>query len=707
MSNILQETFREELVELLAELESGLLQLEAAPDDHEAVNRVFRSLHTIKGSGALAGFDRLAGFTHHVEALFEDVRTGFVPVDSTLIDLTLQAQDLIQNIAFEQDDISDQDIDSLVVQMNQLQSSGGPAQSAMEGDSGVSEGRVVGKKVSFWVRFMPPADVFERGLDPANLVRELARQGDARMVAHTQNIHSFENYDPMKCQVFWDVLLTTEKPAEDLKDIFIFVEDDSELRIELLDDKDKVDLAAVWDKCRPLFLTNPDDLVDQLQDLYQEISSRHDQIWHDGPERRTLDDDRRQAGGDRRSTGSGGSGQADLSSSVRVRSERLDKLVDLIGELVTVQARLKQLSETIADADLERVSEEVEQLTWELRDEVLSIRMVPIGSTFNRFSRQVRDLARDLGKEVQLITEGGETELDKTVIERLSDPILHLLRNAIDHGIETPAQRTAAGKSSQGILHLSASQSGASVVIEIYDDGSGMNLESVRQKAIASGLVQPDETIEEDQLWDMISSPGFSTAQTITNVSGRGVGLDVVRKSIEDLRGTVELQTVEDEGSCFRLKLPLTLAIIDGLLVKIGQQRFVMPLSQIEEILEQSQSDIQQQHGRDLLHIRGETVPYLHLRREFSINGALPDIEQVIIANLDGFRIGFAVDTVIGEHQTVIKSLGRMYRNIPGLSGATVLGDGSLALILDLPALMRLEEAKTRVFEDNSSQMTH
>ncbi|PLX81119.1 MAG: chemotaxis protein CheA [Desulfuromonas sp.] len=706
MSNILQDTFREELVELLADLEHGLLQLETVPDDGEAVNRVFRTLHTVKGSGSLAGFDRLAGFVHHVEAVFEDVRAGLILVDSTLIDLTLQARDMVQAMVLEQEEILQQDIDALIAQMDHFKVSKDHDSGSREADSGSDEGLTVEGTKSFWVRFVPPAKVFERGLDPANLIRELGRQGDAKVLAQS-DLPALDNFDPMTCRVVWDVLLTTGQTIENMRDVFVFVEDDSELRIELLDSEGKVDLQAVWEPCRALFQANPDDLFERLKDIYRDVSSRHDEIWYDGPEKRVSQSDRRQAGEDRRSSGIGDHGKSAVSSSVRVRSERLDKLVDLIGEMVTVQARLKQISATIEDVDLELISEEVEQLTWELRDEVLSIRMVPIGSTFNRFSRQVRDLARDLGKDVQLITEGGETELDKTVIERLSDPIMHLLRNAIDHGIESPEQRGSVGKPEKGTLHLSAGQSGASVVIEIYDDGSGLNLEKIRQKAVKSGLLQPEDDIEQANLWDLVSSPGFSTSHTITNISGRGVGLDVVRKSIDDLRGTVDLQTVEGEGSCFRLKLPLTLAIIDGLLVRIGQQRFVMPLSQIEEIIEQTRSDIQQQHGRDLLHVRGETVPYMHLRKEFSINGRLPEIEQVIIANLEGFRIGFAVDTVIGEHQTVIKSLGRMYRDVPGLSGATVLGDGSLALILDLPALMRLEEARTRAFEDKASQMAH
>jgi len=694
MSDILQETFREELQELLADLEGGLLKLEESPSDSESVNRVFRALHTIKGSGALAGFDRLAGFTHHVEALFEDVRSGSIEVSSVLIDLTLQAQDTIQALAADEDSVSQQDIASLVEHLGGLQVDINDAVVSEEETARDDMPATVGSHSTFWVRFRPPVDVFERGLDPANLVRELTRMGDARVSAGYDAPASFEDFEPTACHVVWNILLTTAQSTIDIQDLFIFVEDESELGIELLDDSGRLNLEQAWQAWLPLFEAGKKPTAEDVNSI---IAQNDEPVpEHNGPERRSMTPDRRQAATDRRQESGSGDDAARVAASVRVRSERLDKLVDLIGELVTVQARLKQVSTTISDVDLERISEEVEQLTWELRDEVLSIRMVPIGSTFNRFARQVRDLARELGKDVQLLTSGGDTELDKTVIERLSDPVLHLLRNAIDHGLELPEQRSAAGKPVKGSIRLSAFQSGASVLVEVRDDGRGLNYDWIRERAEEKGMLQPGEDFNQVGVWELISSAGFSTSEAITSISGRGVGLDVVRKAIEDLRGTVEVESSSGEGTCFRVKLPLTLAIIDGLLVRIGRERFVMPLAQVEEIIEQNRTDVERQHGRDLLHIRDEIVPYLHLRREFGINGQIPEIEQVIIANLDGFRLGFAVDEVIGEHQTVIKSLGRMYRDIPGLSGATVLGDGSLALILDLPALMRLEESRSR-----------
>ena len=319
----------------------------------------------------------------------------------------------------------------------------------------------------------------------------------------------------------------------------------------------------------------------------------------------------------------------------------------------------------------------------------MSIRMLPIGTLFSKFQRLVRDLSHDLGKEIELTTEGEETELDKTVIERLNDPLVHLIRNGIDHGIEIPDIREASGKPRQGRIRLSAEHSGASVLLKIDDDGSGLNTEAIRAKAVEKGLISPEAIMQEKELFSMIFHPGFSTAQTVTGVSGRGVGMDVVRKSIDALQGAIEVESVRGQGTSITLKLPLTLAIIDGLLVKIDDQYFVIPLSIIEECVELNQKDVVKAHGKKIAEIRGETVPYIHLRELFMMGGNTPSIEQIVTARVDGLRIGFVVDQVVGEYQTVIKTLGRVYRNIKEVSGATILGDGQVALILDLPRLVQ------------------
>jgi two-component system chemotaxis sensor kinase CheA len=374
-----------------------------------------------------------------------------------------------------------------------------------------------------------------------------------------------------------------------------------------------------------------------------------------------------------------------------VPAEKLDSLLNMVGELVTVQSRLSQIASEYHEPKLAQVAEDVERLVAELRDTTMSIRMLPIGTTFVKFKRLVRDLSEELGKEISLVTAGGETELDKTVIERLNDPLVHLIRNSIDHGIESPEERIAQNKTREGTITLTATHSGASVLIQIRDDGAGLNTDSIRSKAIERGLIAPDAMLSERDLYSLIFQPGFTTADAVTNISGRGVGMDVVKRNITALNGTIDVSSQKGSGTTITLKLPLTLAIIDGLLIEIGDECFVMPLSAIEECVE-----LQRSHGsgheRNVSMIRGGLVPYLILRDLFQVPGAPPAIEQIVVTQVDGVRVGFVVDQVVGQHQTVIKSLGQTYRNITEISGATILGDGRVVLILDLARLVQKSE---------------
>ncbi|HKZ18400.1 MAG TPA: chemotaxis protein CheA, partial [Geobacteraceae bacterium] len=333
--------------------------------------------------------------------------------------------------------------------------------------------------------------------------------------------------------------------------------------------------------------------------------------------------------------------------------------------------------------------EEVERLTQELRDGTLNIRMMPIGATFSKFKRLVRDLSVDLGKEVELITEGASTELDKTVIERLNDPLVHIIRNSIDHGIESPDARERSGKARQGTVRLTAEHAGECVLITIEDDGAGLDREAIRSKAVEKRLIAENAELSDKELFALIFAAGFSTAKKITGVSGRGVGMDVVMQSIEALRGAIEISSRKGEGTIITIRLPLTLAIIESLLVKIGDESFVIPLSFVEECIELTREDRDRSHGKKLANVRGHLVPYVPLQERFALPGEAPDIQQVVITSVYGERVGLLVNTVVGEHQTVIKSLGRAYRNVRGVSGATILGDGTVALILDIPQLVK------------------
>jgi two-component system chemotaxis sensor kinase CheA len=366
-----------------------------------------------------------------------------------------------------------------------------------------------------------------------------------------------------------------------------------------------------------------------------------------------------------------------------VPAAKLDQFVDLVGELVTVQARLTELAARGDDPDLAAVSEEIERLTSSLRESSMNIRMLPIRATFEKFRRLVHDLARDLGKDVELTMEGAETELDKTVIDQLGDPLMHLIRNSMDHGIEPASTRAARAKRSTATIHLSARHSGASVLIGVSDDGGGIDAEAVRSRAIEKGLLVADARPSEAETFALIFQPGFSTAQTVTDVSGRGVGMDVVRQRVDALRGSIDVASKPGEGTQVTLRLPLTLAIIDGLLVSVGDDFFVLPLANTLECIELTRDDIERANGKHLANVRGELIPYIRLRQHFNIRTERPAIEQIMVVETAEGRYGFVVDQVLGNCQTVIKNLGRFYRHVQSVSGATILGNGTVALILD------------------------
>ena len=381
--------------------------------------------------------------------------------------------------------------------------------------------------------------------------------------------------------------------------------------------------------------------------------------------------------------------QKDAGTSLRVAADKLDLLVDLVGELVIVQAQISQVVTERSDPILTVLSEQLERLSSDLRDSTLGIRMLPIGTAFSKFRRLVRDLSSELGKEIELVTRGEETELDKTVLERLGDPLVHLIRNSIDHGIDMPEERKRVGKRPEGTILLEAEHSGSEVLIRITDDGKGMDAEVIRKKAVEKGLIAAEAELTEQETLKLIFLPGFSTAAKVTNISGRGVGMDVVHRAIDSLRGVIEIKSAPGQGTTITIRLPLTLAIIEGLQVEVAEAFFVIPLSLVEECVELHSKDIDPMRKQQIIHLRGELVPYIHLRRWFEMEGLAPDIEQIVITGVEGKRIGIVVDRVVGEHQTVIKSLGRVYRDVEGISGATIKGDGTLALILDVPRLVR------------------
>ena len=563
------QAFYEEAGDLLPELESALLELEETPGDSELVNRVFRALHTIKGSGAMFGFDAVADFTHEVETVFDLVRNGEAAVSTHLLDLTLGAKDHIQRLLYDPESLDAGKAEQLLHQFQAFLPAGDGSQSA-QGGSPKADSSDSGNAIIYRIRFKPGKNIFATGTDPLNLVDELKGLGRTHVIAHTEDIPLLGDLDPEACFLWWDIILTTDKGQESIQDVFIFVEDESEIVIQVIDEGQGVENEELAYKRLGEILIDRGDLTQP--ELHQVLISQKplgamlseqglvsDQEVHSALMEQNAVREARQ---ERK--------QQDAVSSIRVSAAKLDQLVDLVGELVIAQARLSQTVGGMDNQELTGISEEIERLSDELRDSTLGIRMLPIGSTFSRFRRVVRDLSADLGKEIELETEGADTELDKTVIERLGDPLVHLLRNAIDHGIESPEERERAGKSRQGKVVLSAMHSGGNVLLTIVDDGIGLDLDKLRQKGVERGLISEGAELSDKEVTSLIFAPGFSTAGAVTDVSGRGVGMDVVRSNIESLRGTVEIESQPGLGSTVRVKLPLTLAIIDGLQVQVG-----------------------------------------------------------------------------------------------------------------------------------------
>ncbi len=704
-----KDTFKEEAFELLNNLENSLLELEDNPENKEEVSAVFRTMHTIKGSAAMFGFQHISEFTHDIENILDLVREGKVAASQELIDLTLAARDHIRLLLNEPEPPADELVKKSEALLKDFKdyissvSGEGPKQSITlpEGKS-IEDVRVISddeapadsyveKKdvhhdhtVIYRIRIKLEEDIFQNGTKPLMLLRELEEFGDFTCVAYTHLIPELDSIDPEKNYTFWDVILTTKKKENDIRDVFIFVEDSCELDIKVIDDLDTIDEGkykrlgeilserGVVDELRTEQAANAQKKIGQI--LEEEGVPKSD-VFGALEEQAHVERSRQRV-------------QSEMSSSsIRVSSEKLDNLVDLVGEVVTLQARLAQTANTIQHGELSAISENFERLTAELRDETMSVRMLPIGTTFSKFKRLVRDLSRDLGKEVEMLTEGGETELDKTVIERLNDPLVHIIRNSIDHGVEMPDERTAAGKKPAGWVKLSALHSGANVLIRIEDDGAGLNKEKIRQKAINKEIISEKQELSDKEVYRLIFAPGFSTAQNVTSVSGRGVGMDVVKKEIDNLSGTVDVESRDGSGTVITLKIPLTLAIIEGLLVSIKDSKFVFPLGAVEECIELKKEQKESEKERKILNNRGELLPFLRLREVFHTEGSPPDIEQIVVVNAAGEKVGFVVDNVIGDHQTVIKNLGKMYRDLEGISGATILGDGSVALILDVQKL--------------------
>jgi two-component system chemotaxis sensor kinase CheA len=653
--------FLQEAQELLEQLEYTLLDLANTPTDVDLLNTAFRAMHTIKGSGAMFGFEAVAAFTHHVESAFDLVRKGELTPTQDLIAVALAAKDQMRMLIDQPEIASTSAGEAILEDLRRLME----AETASTSGGDTEKAKVETEGFGWRVRFRLPADAMSTGTNPLLLLNELRALGTASVTALIQDVPPLEAIDPATCYLRWDVTLRTDHSRAAIEDVFLFVIDDMELEIEPL-------------------VGHEGSVNDQVTEVPPEPAD----VPTDQADTDAVDTESVPAIAEKPNPRSDAGATRSANNSIRVPAERLDELMDRVGELVIAQSRLKQVAAASSDAAVKSVAEEIERLSLELRDTTMGVRMLPIGSLFGRFRRLIHDLARDLGKRIELVTIGEETELDKTVIERLNDPLIHLIRNAIDHGLEDPDRRIAAGKPAQGKITLTARHVGAEVLVSITDDGRGLDRARIRARAEENGLLVPGAKITDNELFQVIFLPGFSTAREVTSLSGRGVGMDVVKRTIDGLRGKIDIASATGNGSTITLRLPLTLAIIDGLLVRVGRGRYVIPLSAVEECVELSTEEDARSRGRSFLNIRGDLVPFLRLRELFNASALADHYQKVVIVSAGEFRVGLVVDQVIGDHQTVIKSMSKLHADVEIFSGATILGDGTIALILDIGRLV-------------------
>lgn len=655
-----RDKFLEEALDLVNELESVLLRMDKATCEPSHIEHIFRIMHTLKGNSAMFGFTLIDQYTHQLETVYDHIRNGKMELSDDLMDLTLASVDHIRNLLNEDKKLSEGTLSAhsrLLERINKVASE-------VVADTAKKPAGTTREEVKTWyVSFQPSPDILKDGTNPLFLVEDFATLGDYVSYPNLENLPTIDSYDPEKCHVSWEIILATASDSQKIREIFIFAEGKCTLDIQELGDMNLIHDQSFRKR------------LDQLMTLGKRAGIRKIRELSEtkGPavqEETKLRDINEVAG------------KLKNISSIRVSSEKLDELINLVSELVTTQAGLSLLAEKIRNKDLLAVAEDVEKLSRRLRDNTFGIRLIPIENMITRFQRLVRELSHDLDKDITFLVEGSEIELDKTIIEGLIDPVMHIIRNSADHGIETADVRLRSGKAKQGKIMLKAYHSGTNVFIKISDDGAGINMEKLKAHAIKQGLIKEDSMPARKELLDLIFLPGFTTSEKITKISGRGVGMDVVKKKISELRGEVSLESVAGQGTEITIKLPITLSIIDGLLVEIDRSYYVIPLHSVNKCFE-FRHEALANAVNNLIFINSGHIPFVYLRKEFGITATPPEVEQVIVIEYSGTFIGLAVDYIVGEYQAVLKSLGTMYLKQDFVSGATILGDGTVALILD------------------------
>ena len=708
-------TFFAEAREMLQQLEDTLMALESAPDDRELINALFRAAHTIKGSAGLFGLDRVVGFTHQVESVLDCVRKGELAIDLVLSDRLLKSSDIMSALLNQAEQkTADQtalvQLDEEAAAMALLLGSylAGASVSPVAADAEVVQTGTVAGTWHISLRF--GLDAFRNGFDPISVIAYLGTVGElVRIMTIDDQIPGLQELDPEACHLGFEIRLHTTASMAEIDGAFDFVRDDCTIQIiaptrraddfiALIDaSPNQGRLGDVLVECGAL---TREALDKALAAQTQSTNATSTSAPASGRLLGEILVDRHQVSTEVVQAvlvkqGKSRDPKADDSRFLRVHADKLDELINLVGELVICGAGASLLAQAMQNPEMLETTQRMSGLVEEMRNGTLALRMVQIGETFARYRRVVRDTSAELGKEIQLEIDGAETELDKSVVEKIVDPLMHLVRNAMDHGIEAPAIRLAAGKPAHGTLRLSARHDSGHILIQVADDGKGLDGEMLLTKARERGLVQPTQVLSETEKLNLIFEPGFSTAEKITNLSGRGVGMDVVRKNIEALRGTVVLDSKVGRGTTIEIRLPLTLAIIDGFLVRVGKNSYVIPLHAVVECIDAPPELLRVNlNGTGHIDLRSEVLPYLELRTVFGDTEAIPPRRSIVVVKSQDSYAGLVVDQLQGEYQTVIKPLGRLFSHLRGISGSTVLGSGEVALILDVPALIKVATDK-------------
>lgn len=671
-------SFLEECFEGLELMETSLLNLEQGDD--ETINSIFRAAHSIKGGAGTFGFEHVTEFTHLVETLLDEMRDGRRAIESNDVELLLESVDCMRMMieairddgSYDQKKI-DETYKQLEIALDQTQSANDAAKEQDDFGSSTTENA----DATWTITFVPEHHLVQTGNDPILLFKALADLGEVSVSANCKELPPITEIDSEELYLSWQLtLLSSWATEQDIREVFEWVEDECQLEITQASNSPK---------------KSGDIRVEAEQKTSTEQS-----MESTAPPTNTIE----KANSEKETSATKSSKAKSEGGSIRVGVDKVDSLINLVGELVITQSMLSELGNDFNISKVERLTSGLEQLlqnTKELQESVMRIRMLPISFAFNRFPRVIHDLSKKTGKDIELVLKGEQTELDKTVMEQISDPLVHLVRNAVDHGIEPADVRVAKGKSEKGTIILNAYHQGGSIVIEIRDDGGGINREAVFNKALEKGIVDSSTTLTDSQVFELIFEPGFSTAKEVSDISGRGVGMDVVKRNIQALGGRIQVESEIDVGSTFRVNLPLTLAILDGQLIRVGSETYIIPLITIVESLQVKPEHINRVSGDMVLYrLREDNVPVIPVFKLFNLSAEHEAIENslLVVVEADGLKVGLMVDDLLAQQQVVIKSLKDNYHDVEGISGATILGDGSVAMILDVPGIIQMAIGK-------------